>query len=52
MRGIRTGGAGPIKLLQTEVKDERYKFASAIHLLRFDAKCVETACMLPTIPLK
>jgi len=52
MRSIRTSGAGPIKLLQTEVQDERYKFPTAIHLFRFDVKCVETACMLLTISLK
>ena len=39
-------------MLQTEVKDERYKFASAIHLFRSDATSVETARMLLTIPLK
>ena len=33
MLGIRSVGAGPIKLLQTKV-DERYKVAIATHLFR------------------
>jgi hypothetical protein len=52
MRGIRSGGVGSIKLLQTKVEDERYNVAIAIHLLRSGAACAEMAWMLPTIAVK
>jgi hypothetical protein len=52
MRGIRSGGAGPIKMLQTKVDDDSCNVAITICRLRSGAAGVETAWMLLTIAMK